>query len=118
MAIFQPFRGFMDFIVPTDNTLKARTTDPQTSHSAATRATPKAASDRAIVFSAICDAGQAGATFKDVSRMTGLAQDRCWRRCSDLLAKGLIIRTRIDLSEFGTPDVYETRDGCAVYKKA
>jgi hypothetical protein len=67
-----------------------RSSDPETSHEAANRILPKRGTDAARVYAWFL-ANPRGATAKEYSAWT--KHEGGWKRCSDLIAKGLLRET-------------------------
>lgn len=92
---------------------RARRSDPATSHDAAERARAFTAKHEATIFGAISDAGDTGATYKEIAKATGMEPVAVARRLSAMGARGLIERSaKSDCSGF------EARYGCAVWWKS
>lgn len=85
---------------------RARRTDVETSHQAAERATRFVAGHEAKCFGAIHDAGERGATAKEIARSTGLSDVQVNRRLGNMGERGVIRRNG------------EKRDGCMVWLKS
>lgn len=91
----------------------ARARDPQTSHDAAARVDTFKASHEAAVFAAICDAGERGATYREIALAARMEPVAVARRLKAMEARGLIQRSALtDCSGF------ESRNGMAVWWKA
>jgi len=93
-----------------DRPLLARRRDPVTSKQAAQRALNFVCSHEATIFGAICDAGEKGATYREIARATGMEPVAVARRLKAMEVRGLIERSALsDCSGF------EARDGCAIW---
>lgn len=90
----------------------ARNTDPSTSHDAAARAAHSVAKHEAWIFDAIHQAGERGATAKEISAATKLSDVQVNRRLAAMGRRNIIERSPLtDCSGF------ESRNGCAVWWK-
>lgn len=90
----------------------ARACDPVTSHKAAERAQGFKAKHEATIFGAICEAGDNGATYKEIAKMTGMEPVAVARRLKGMERRGLIERCPLmDCSGF------ESRNGMALWWK-
>lgn len=88
----------------------ARRTDPMSSHRAAERAVSFKAKHEATIFAAISDAGERGATYKEIAHITKMEPVAVARRLSAMGERKLIERR-----SNGRPDDYVARGGCAVW---
>ena len=88
----------------------SRRTDPETSHVAAEKSADFRAKHEARIFGAIFDAGEKGATYKEIAAATGLEPVAVARRLKGMERRGLIERWLVE--DFGK---YESRDGMAIW---
>ena len=95
----------------------SRTYDPPTSHAAAARAPAFKARHEAKIYSAIADAGQQGATYREVADATGMEPVAVARRLAGMERRGLIQRTYHQTDMRGRP-LYISRGGMCVWRKA
>lgn len=93
----------------------ARRGDVHTSRDAAQNVTAFGQSHEGKVFDAIRQAGERGATYREVASATGMEPVAVARRLSGMAERGLIKRREI---EPGEKPIYETRGGCAVWRKS
>jgi hypothetical protein len=96
---------------------RARRSDPSTSHDAAERATKFAASHEGIIFGLLCDAGERGATIKEMEARCRLNRVQIARRLAGMEERKLMRR------DVGWPNLqhgpmYESRGGFTVWRKA
>ena len=88
----------------------SRRSDPETSHAAAEKSADFRAKHEARIFGAIFDAGEKGATYKEIAAATGMEPVAVARRLKGMERRGLIERSALtDCSGF------ESRDGCACW---
>lgn len=88
----------------------SRRSDPETSHAAAEKSADFRAKHEARIFGAIFDAGEKGATYREIAAATGMEPVAVARRLKGMERRGLIERSALtDCSGF------ESRDGCAVW---
>ncbi len=92
----------------------ARRTDVNTSHEAAAKVGSYRAKHEAAIFGAICEAGERGATAKDIAAVTGLTDVQVSRRLGSMGERGLIVRGMVELwhGEYE----YAKREGCCVWR--
>ena len=90
----------------------SRTYDPPTSHTAAARAPAFKARHEAKIYSAIADAGEQGATYREVAEATGMEPVAVARRLAGMERRGLIKRSANSIGG------YEQRGGMCVWRKA
>lgn len=86
----------------------ARRADPETSKQAAREAVTFTGKHEAAIFGAIHDAGERGATAKEIARSTGLTDVQVNRRLGAMGERGLIER-RYEGGEL------VKREGCAIW---
>lgn len=98
-----------------DPITRARRSDPVTSQDAAQRAMLFACSHEATCFGAIHDAGDKGATAKEIAALTKLTDVQVSRRLGNMGERGLITR-KLKPEAKGERD-FEARGGCAVWFK-
>ena len=86
--------------------VRARSTDPATSHLAALKHQPRAGSQRARILDAIADAGSRGMTAAEAGRATGI--NGAWKRVSELAQGGHITEAgiRVDPESGANGTVY------------
>lgn len=98
----------------------ARRTDPQTSHAAADRVPSFKAKHEAAIYGAIFEAGERGATAKEIASVTDLTDVQVNRRLSAMGERRVIKRKVIEWIEVRgqmfARCVYEKRNGCAVWR--
>lgn len=94
----------------------ARRTDPQTSHDAAEKSESFTAKHEARIFCAIADAGERGATAKEIASCTGLTDVQVNRRLGNMGERGVIAR-RFKIDAKHSKD-FQARNGCSVWWKA
>lgn len=94
-----------------------RKRDPITSVKAAQKAMNFRAKHEATIYAAICDAGEHGATYREIAAATGMEPVAVGRRLSAMGKRGLICRRVVSAMDTDHGD-YEQRDGCAVWRKA
>jgi len=85
---------------------RSRATDVATSHDAAERAKTFVAAHEAKIFEAIYQAGERGATAKEIAAITGLSDVQVNRRLGNMGERGLIVRNG------------QRRDGCFAWRTA
>ena len=81
----------------------SRTFDPATSHDAARGTISFRARHEAKIYSAIADAGQQGATYREVADATGMEPVAVARRLAGMERRGLIQRTYHQTDMRGRP---------------
>ena len=86
----------------------ARRSDPVTSHRAAEKVDTFKASHEASIYAAICDAGERGATYREIASMTGMEPVAVGRRI-----KAMRDRKLIEHRHDAAGEIY-TRDGMAL----
>ena len=94
----------------------ARRSDPVTSHDAARGTISFRARHEAKIYSAIADAGQQGATYREVADATGMEPVAVARRLAGMERRGLIKRSITGIDRHGV--AYEQRNGMLVWRKA
>lgn len=89
-----------------------RRDDPDTSARAAVKALEFKGRHEGAIFGAICDAGNRGATAKEIAAVTRLTDVQVNRRLGAMGARGVIERSsKTDCSGF------DARNGCAIWWK-
>lgn len=94
----------------------ARKSDPATSHDAAEKSESFSAKHEARIFGAIADAGERGATAKEIASCTGLTDVQVNRRLGNMGERGVIAR-RFKIDAKHSKD-FQARNGCSVWWKA
>ena len=88
----------------------SRRSDPETSRAAAEKSADFRAKHEARIFGAIFDAGEKGATYKEIAAATGMEPVAVARRLKGMERRGLITRAALyDCSGF------ESRDSMAIW---
>ena len=93
----------------------ARRSDPQTSHDAAERAMVFRSTHEGKIYGALLQAGERGATAKEIAAVTPLTDVQANRRLCAMDRRGLITRNalfHLSNEEFE----YEQRGGCSVWR--
>ena len=90
----------------------ARRSDPVTSHDAARGTISFRARHEGHIYCAIQDAGERGATYKEIAKATGMEPVAVARRLAGMERRGLIARKPMAMGG------YAQRDGMAVWRKA
>lgn len=90
----------------------SRASDPSTSREAAQRVLPVKARHEAAIYGSIVNAGQRGATMKEIAAATGLTEVQVGRRLGNMGERRLIARNEM------APQHFESRSGCAIWRLA